>query len=197
MNKNKLKKLVIFISGRGSNMQHIIEETRQGILKGKAEVVMVFSDRPCAPGLEIAKQYNIPVASLSPEGMTREEFFEKVDGLLQKVNFDLLVLAGFMRILPPSFVRKYKGKIINIHPADTRKHQGLRAYEWAFENQLDKTYITIHFVDEGVDTGKIIAQAPVDLRDVSSLKEVEERGLQVEHKLYPETISQLIQNKII
>ncbi len=196
MNTNKLKKIVIFISGRGSNMQRIIEETRQGILKDKAEVVLVFSDRAGAPGLEIAKQYNIPVASLSPEGMTREEFFEKVSDILEKVDFDLLVLAGFMRILSPSFVRKYQGKIINIHPADTRKHQGLGAYKWAFENKLDKTYITVHYVDEGVDTGKIIAQAPVDLQGVSSLKEVEERGLQVEHKLYPETILKLIENKI-
>ncbi len=177
-------------------MRRIIEETREGILKDKAEVVLVFSDRPGAPGLETAKQYNIPVASLSPKGMIRAEYFEKVAGILEKVDFDLLVLAGFMRILPPSFVKKYKGKIINIHPADTRKHQGLGAYKWAFENKLDKTYITIHYVDEGVDTGKIIAQAPVDLQGVSSLKEVEERGLKVEHKLYPETILKLIENKI-
>ncbi len=186
-----MKKIIIFISGRGSNMQRIIEETKNGILKGIAEVVLVFSDKPCAPGLKIAEKAGIETKSISAKGKKRKEFDKEVIKLLDNYKFDYIVLAGFMRILSDEFVKKYFKKIINIHPADTRKHQGLHAYEWAFENQLPKTVITVHFVDEGVDTGEIIAQKEVDLTGVKTLQEVEQRGLAVEHKFYPQTLLKL------
>ncbi len=193
---NKKARLVIFISGRGSNMEKIIAETKNGILKDKAEIMLVFSDNPSAPGLKKAMEAGIPVKSLSPKRLTRKEYFRKVREILQDFPFDFLILAGFMRILSPEFVREYKGKIINIHPADTRLHRGLGAYEWAWNNRLEKTYITIHYVDEGVDTGEIIAQAEVDLEGAGSLEEVEKRGLETEHRLYPQTILELIKEKM-
>ena len=96
-----------------------------------------------------------------------------------------------MRIISPFLVKAYKGKIINIHPADTREHQGLHAYEWAFDNNFGTTKITVHYVTEELDAGQIIAQADVDLNGAHTLEEVEERGLAVEHILYPETLKQL------
>jgi len=184
-------KLIIFISGRGSNMQRIIEETQNGILKGLAEVVLVFSDKPDAPGLAIAREMNIQTESLSSKGLKRKTYDEKVMEIIDKYPFDLIVLAGYMRIITPEFVRKYPKKIINIHPADTRLHQGLHAYEWAFENNLPETKITVHYVDEGMDTGKIIAQKTVNLRGCKTLEEVEQRGLAVEHELYPTVIKKI------
>ena len=191
-----MKKLIIFISGRGSNMQRIIEETQDGILKGVAEPVLVFSDKPDAPGLEIAKNKGIKTESLSSKGLKRQKYDEKVMEIIEKYPFDLIVLAGYMRIISSEFVRKYPKKIINIHPADTKKHQGLHAYEWAFENRLPETKITVHYVDEGMDTGEIIAQKTVNLQGCKTLEEVETRGLATEHKLYPEVIKKIINSLI-
>ncbi len=191
MNSTKAK-LIIFISGRGSNMQRIIEETRNGILKDIAEVILVFSDKPDAPGLKKAKNLGVEIQHISAKGKNRMEFDHEVLQLLNNYEFDYIILAGYMRILPADFVRKYPKKIINIHPADTHLHQGLNGYQWAYENKLPLTKITVHYVDEGLDTGEIIAQREVDLTGVKSLEEVEQRGLAVEHELYPETLLELI-----
>jgi len=107
----------------------------------------------------------------------------------------LVVLAGYMRILSPAFIQPFAGRIINIHPADTHLHQGLHAYEWAFENKLPETKITVHLVDEGLDTGPVLAQKTVDLRGVDTLAEVERRGLAVEHEVYAQTLAELIKSK--
>ena len=190
--KKQKHKLIIFISGRGSNMERIIVETQTGILQGIAEVVLVFSDKPDAPGLQIAQQMGVKTQSISAKEKKRMTYDKEVISLLKKYDFDYLILAGYMRILSAEFVSAFSKKIINIHPADTKKHQGLHAYEWAFENKLDKTVITVHFVDEGMDTGEIIAQKEVDLTGCKSLEEVEKRGLKVEHELYPKTIKLLV-----
>ena len=99
-----------------------------------------------------------------------------------------------MRILSDVFIKKYSGKIINIHPADTDLHQGLHAYEWAFNNKMQETKITVHYVNEGVDTGKVIARARVDLKGAKTLEEVEKRGLAVEHKFYSQVLYKLFNN---
>jgi len=194
MNKKK-SKFVIFISGRGSNMKRILEETQNGILKDIAEVVLVFSDKPDAPGLEIAKKMGIETRSISAKGKKRKEYDREVLHLLQDYDFDFIILAGYMRILTPEFVSRFPKKIINIHPADTHKHQGLHAYEWAFENKLKTTTITVHYVDEGMDTGEIIAQKEVDLSGCQTLEDVEQRGLAVEHGFYSEVLKKLLDKK--
>lgn len=183
-----MQKIVIFISGRGSNMESIVKETQTGILKGIAEIVLVFSNTPEAKGLETANSKGIKTHCIISRGKGREEFDKEVIEYLKPIKFDYIVLAGYMRILSPFFVDTFRRKIINIHPADTRLHQGLHAYEWAFNKRMESTKITIHYVNSGVDEGEIIAQAEVDLRGVQSVEEVERRGLAVEHKLYPETL---------
>ena len=133
-----MKRIAIFISGRGSNMKAIVEQCKNGILKGVAEPVLVFSNQPEAEGLIYAKNIGINTESIASKGIKRVEFDNKVINLLEEYKPDYIVLAGYMRILSPDFIQKYPKKIINIHPADTTKHQGLHGYEWAWENKLNE-----------------------------------------------------------
>ncbi|WP_210520220.1 phosphoribosylglycinamide formyltransferase [Hymenobacter terricola] len=185
-------RLAILLSGRGSNMLALVKATQTGILKDLAEVAVVFSNQPDAPGLAFAAEQGCPVAALPSQGRKREAFDAEAAALLQQYQPDFVVLAGYMRILSPAFIQPFAGRIINIHPADTHQHQGLHAYEWAFDNHLPETKITVHLVDEGLDTGPILAQQTVDLRGADTLAEVERRGLAVEHDLYARTLAALI-----
>ncbi len=185
-------RLAVLLSGRGSNMLALLEATKTGVLHGLAEVVVVFSNKPDAPGLAFAAEQGCPTAALPSQGRKRETFDAEAAALLQQYQPDLVVLAGYMRILSPAFIQPFAGRILNIHPADTQQHQGLHAYEWAFENQLPETKITVHLVDEGLDTGPILAQQTVDLRGADTLAEVERRGLAVEHDLYAKALAGLI-----
>ena len=195
MNSQLSTKTAIFISGRGSNMEAILKECKTGILKGIAVPVLVFSDKEEAKGLEKAKEFGIKTESISAKGKKRQIFDREVINLLSDYEFDYIILAGYMRILSDVFIKEYAGKIINIHPADTNLHQGLHAYEWAFENKLKETKITVHYVNKGVDTGKIIAQATVNLEGAKTLEEVEKRGLAVEHRFYSEVLKELIESR--
>ncbi|MDQ2770035.1 MAG: phosphoribosylglycinamide formyltransferase [Bacteroidota bacterium] len=187
-------RVAILISGRGSNMLALVRATQTGVLHGLADVVVVFSNQPEAPGLAAAAALGCPVATLPSQGRRREAFDAEAAALLQQYQPDLVLLAGYMRILSPAFIQPFAGRIINIHPADTHQHQGLHAYEWAFENHLPETKITVHLVDEGLDTGPILAQQTVDLRGADTLAEVERRGLAVEHELYANALAGLIKN---
>lgn len=188
------KKIAIFISGRGSNMRAIVENCQHGILKDVAQVELVFANKESAAGLAYAQSQGLETQSINSKGLKRVNFDQKVMALLDNYDLDYIILAGYMRVLSKPFVQAYQGKIINIHPADTQQHQGLHAYEWAFEQQLEATKITVHFVDEGMDTGSVIAQADVDLKGVTSLEEVEKRGLAVEHKFYSRTLKALFES---
>lgn len=185
-------RLAILLSGRGSNMLALAEAVRTGVLRGMAEIVVIFSNDPAAPGLDAAVALNLPTASLPSKGRKREAFDQEVVGILHEYQPDYVVLAGYMRVLSPGFVRAFAGRIVNIHPADTHQHQGLHAYEWALDNQLKETKITVHLVDEGLDTGPILAQRVVNLEGAATLAEVQRRGLAVEHELYAETLKELI-----
>lgn len=174
-------------------MEAIIKECKNGILKGIAEPVLVFSDKKDAKGLHTAQNLGIKTNTFSAKGKKREKFDKELINLLSNYKFDYIILAGYMRILSDVFVKKYSGKIINIHPADTNIHQGLNAYKWAFENKMQATKITVHYVNEGIDTGKIIAQKEVDFKKANTLEEVEKRGLAAEHKFYSQTLKELFQ----
>lgn len=187
------KKLAIFISGRGSNMKAIIEACETGILKDLAEIVLVFSNKPSAAGLETAKAAGLSVLSLPSKGKKRSQFDQEVVDLLANYDLDYIILAGYMRIISSVLVNAYEGRIINIHPADTQQHQGLNGYEWAFEQGLKTTKVTVHYVDEGLDTGSIIEQYAVDLSNATTLEEVERLGLAVEHANYSRAIKRVIE----
>lgn len=173
-------------------MNALIDSCESGILKDVAEIVVVFANQPQAAGLETAAEAGIPTLSYPSKGTPRAVFDQKVLTLLERYAPDYIVLAGYMRVLSPDFVAAYPRRIINIHPADTTQHQGLHAYEWAWEEGLDETKITVHYVDEGLDTGTIIAQYPVDLRGANSLEEVQRRGLAVEHQNYQHALQQIL-----
>lgn len=185
-------RLAILLSGRGSNMVALVQAVQSGVLQGLAEVAVVFSNRPDAPGLATAAALGCATVSLPSQGRAREAFDAEAAALLQAYRPDYIVLAGYMRILSPAFIQPFAGRILNIHPADTRQHQGLHAYEWAFENRLPETKITVHLVDEGLDTGPILAQQTVDLGGADTLAEVERRGLAVEHELYARALADFI-----
>lgn len=188
-------KLCIFISGRGSNMKAIHQHCENGVLKSIAQCELVFSNNENAAGLEYAKSQNINTACISSKGKKREEYDTEVIQLLENYEFNFIILAGYMRILSEKFIDKYPRKIINIHPADTNKHQGLNAYRWAFENNLKETTITIHYVDKGVDTGKVIAKKAIDISSAKTVEELEKIGLKAEHQFYSNTLKELLKTK--
>jgi len=182
------QRIAIFISGRGSNMEAILKQAQDGMLADCCEVVLVFANNREAYGLQIAQQFGVPTAMIESRGKKRQTFDQEVLALLEPLQLDYLVLAGYMRILSPGVIAHYRNRIINIHPADTKAYQGIHGYEWAFEQRLEQTQITVHLVDEGVDTGRILAQREVDLCGATTLEEVKERGLRVEHALYSEVL---------
>lgn len=191
------KRIVIFISGRGSNMEAIVKTAQTGILKDCCETVLVFANKKEARGLEIARQLGIKTAYLESKGKQREDFDREIVTLLKPYQPDYLVLAGYMRVISPVLIEPYRNRIINIHPADTALYQGVHGYEWAFENKLESTKITVHLVDEGVDTGKVLAQREVDLRGAISLEEIEQRGLKVEHAFYSEVLKKVFTDESV
>ena len=191
-----MKKLAILISGRGSNMRALAQSCQAGVLKGKAQICAVLSNRAEALGLQWAQElglYNKALCSqIAGQKNTPRSIFESaLLAELTKREPDLIVLAGFDHLLSASFVDKYPRQIINIHPADPAQFRGLHAYRWAWRNKLTTTTITVHRVDKGMDTGPVLAQAPVDLRGALSLQDIEARGLAVEHRLYSQVIAQL------
>lgn len=181
-------KSAILISGRGSNMEAIINASQNGILKGICEIVLVVSNKENAPGLNKATALNIPVQCIPSAGKNRAQFEQELINLLKEYSPEYIILAGFNRVLTSYFIGAYSGRIINIHPADTEEYQGLHGYQWAFENRLPETKITVHLVDEGIDTGKVLAKKKIDLQSAVTLGEVEQRGLAEELKFYSEVL---------
>jgi len=181
---------VIFISGRGSNMQAVVKAWQSGVLQGRCQIAGVFSNRSTAAGLASAHALGLPttVCEAVP-GQSREDYDREV---LQKIAAwkpQVIILAGFDRVLSPVLVNAYRDRILNIHPADPAVFRGLHGYRHAFENGLAKTRATVHLVDEGVDTGRILDYAEIDLVGAGDLAEVEARGLAIEHELYPRALA--------
>ncbi len=187
-----MKKIIIMISGRGSNMQAIVKNCLFGNLQNSCEVIEVFSNNADAPGLEIAKDFGISTFYITSKGKKRSKYNALLLEHLKAKNPDYIILAGYMKVIPKSIIQAFPHKIINIHPADTNLHQGLHGYDWAWKNKMQKTKITVHFVDEGLDTGEIIAQQEVDLIGCESLEDVENRGLKIEHKFYSECLKTIL-----
>jgi len=185
------KRIAILISGRGSNMEVILKEAQDGILMDCCQVVLVVSNRCDARGLTIARNMGVEAICVEANGKTRTAFDRQLLEALEPYPLDYLVLAGFMRILTPVVVDRYRDRIINIHPADTALYQGAHAYAWAFETGRSSTKITVHYIDEGTDTGPVIAQTDVDLTGAKTLEEVEKRGLAVEHRFYSQVLHQV------
>ncbi|MCF7792388.1 MAG: phosphoribosylglycinamide formyltransferase [Candidatus Cloacimonetes bacterium] len=191
-----MNKIIIMISGRGSNMFAIAKNIQSGILKDVCEIQTVFSNKSEAPGLQKANEMGIRTHCIPSKGKKKKTYNSLLLKWLKSEKPDFIVLAGYMKVLPVEIIQEFPRKIINIHPADTTEHQGLHGYEWAWENNIKETKITVHFVDEGLDTGEIIRQRAVDLNGCNSLEEVEKRGLKVEHEFYSKCLREILTAKI-
>jgi phosphoribosylglycinamide formyltransferase-1 len=183
---NKVK-IGILISGRGSNMVSIAEAIKRGDIP--AEISLVFSNVPKAPGLEKAKKLGIETASFTHKGFSsREDFDYAVSVELDKRGVELVCLAGYMRLLSPWFVGQYKNRIMNIHPALLPSFPGLDAQSQAFDWGVKVTGCTVHFVDEELDHGPIILQEAVPVEENDTAESLAERILEVEHRIYPKAV---------
>ncbi|MBW3015300.1 phosphoribosylglycinamide formyltransferase [Candidatus Woesearchaeota archaeon] len=193
-----MNKIAVLASGSGTNFEAIAKACKEGSIN--AEVAVVVSNNENAGVFERLEKYNIDGVVIPHDDYCKKNFpnitlrqrrLLHEDELITAIKGyepDLIVLAGYMRILTSYFLNEFKNKVVNIHPADTRMYQGAHGYEWAWENResLESTCATVHFVDSGVDTGPIILQAPIavksEYKDIDDLKKT---GLKIEHELYP------------
>jgi len=189
-------RVAILISGQGSNMMALLERCRDGSLGEVFEPVVVLANDPDAAGLETARALGIPTTCVPSRGRKRRGFDRDLVSALEPYQPDLLVLAGFMRILTTVVIERWPAAIVNIHPADSRIYQGAHGYEWAWDEGLDETLITVHLVDEGMDTGPIIDQAVVDLRGATDIAEIKRRGLAVEHLFFADVLERVCRDEV-
>ena len=167
-------------SGRGSNLQALINAGQNADFP--AEVVLVLSDKKNAYALERASMAGIRSIYLGPR---EEGFYQKISNEIESCRIDLVCCAGFMRILPPEFVSRFSGRIINIHPSLLPSFPGLHAQKRALDAGVKVSGCTVHFLDEGVDTGPIILQAAVPVLPHDDEKTLSDRILVYEHRIYP------------
>ncbi len=188
----RLRRLAILLSGRGSNFEAIADAVASATIPD-AEIVAVLSDVPDAPGLARARQRGLPAFAVdrtqySGRGAHEREMLRR----LGSARPDLICLAGFMRLLSPEFVGRWRGRILNIHPALLPKFPGLDAQRRALEAGETESGCTVHFVDEGTDTGAIVLQRRVPILPGDTEKSLSARILAQEHLLYPEAISRVL-----
>jgi phosphoribosylglycinamide formyltransferase-1 len=187
--------IAVFASGRGTNFSAIIRAAKKG--KIKACLALLVCDNPKAPAIAKARRAGIKVALVKREDFSSKKDFEaKIIELLRENSIDLIVLAGFMRLLSPELVREYKGKILNIHPALLPSFKGTHGIKDAFDYGVKVTGVTVHFVDEETDHGPVILQEPVKMREDDTLESLEARIHKIEHRLYPEAIGLFIEGKL-
>ena len=186
-----MKKLAVFASGTGSNFTAIEKAVRSGQIK--AELALLVCDRPEAPVIDKAKACGIPTLVLQPKAFPTKAAYEQVilNTLLEKDVF-FIALAGYMRLVGSTLLKAFPSRIVNIHPSLLPSFTGLHAIEQAIEAGVKVTGVTIHYVDEGMDTGPILAQQAVEIGDLDTLEAVEARIHEVEHALYPETLAALL-----
>jgi phosphoribosylglycinamide formyltransferase-1 len=186
--------LVVLISGSGSNLQAIIDRATENL---SVDIRAVISSRPGAYGLERAKAAGIETAVLDHKAYAdRESYDQALIKLIDSFRPDLVVLAGFMRILTPEFVRHYAGRLLNIHPSLLPKYRGRHTHQRALEAGETKHGATIHFVTEELDGGPLIAQAQVPVLPDDDEERLAARVLQKEHQLYPQTIAWFAQKRL-
>lgn len=188
--------LGVMISGNGSNLQAIIDAIENQTLN--ANINLVISNKSKAKGLERAKKHGLNTKVIShSEYPSRNEFDEALVFNLKKANVDYVVLAGFMRILTPTFLNAFHMKVINIHPSLLPSFKGTNAQKQALDYGVRITGCTVHFVDSGIDTGPIIMQIPVIILTSDTLESLTNRILKAEHKLLPKVLQMISDNKFI
>ncbi len=188
-----MKRLGILISGRGSNFLAIADAIAAGKLD--AHIAVVISNRPDAPGLELARKRGLDAAALPSQGLDREVYDRQMIVELRGREVDLVCLAGYMRILSGHFIREFPGRILNIHPSLLPAFPGLDAQHQALAHGVKFSGCTVHFVDEGVDSGPIVKQAVVPVLDGDDAETLAERILKEEHRIYTESIALVLSGR--
>ncbi len=189
-------KIAVFVSGRGSNLKAIISSAE---LKNLVEVKAVFSDKPDCPAFKVSSEQGIPSYSLgNMDGCIR---YAELAGFLKSLEVDLVVLAGFLKLIPSEVVKNFRHKIINIHPAllpsfGGKGMYGINVHKAVFKTSAKVSGATVHFVDETYDTGTIIAQRCVDISGVKTPEDIAEKVLRVEHEILPLVIKKIALGKV-
>ncbi|MDX5475623.1 MAG: phosphoribosylglycinamide formyltransferase [Bacillaceae bacterium] len=187
-------RIALFASGSGSNVQALLEACRSGELQ--AEPVLLICDKPEAKVVERAAQASLPTFTFQPKMYINKDAFEKeILQKLQQQNVDYIILAGYMRLVGPTLLQAYEGKIINIHPSLLPAFPGLDAIGQAIEAKAEVTGVTVHYVDEGMDTGPIIAQQQVEVLPEDTRESLQRKIQQVEHLLYAKTLQIILQTE--
>lgn len=190
-----MMRMAIFASGNGSNFEAIAQEVKKGNIQG--EIAVLFCDKKDAYVLERGKMHGVPCISFSPKDFdSKIAYEEKIKKNLAEYRVDLVVMAGYMRIVGDTLLQAYPNKIINIHPSLLPSFPGLHGIKDAFEYGVKVTGITIHYIDEGVDTGPIIAQATTEVLPSDTLESIEAKVHQLEHYWYPKVLAEIMQKGV-
>ncbi len=192
---NKKLALAVLLSGNGTNFQAIVDSIDNGKLK--ASIKIVISNSKDAFGLKRAENHNIKNLFLDHKDFEdRKSYDQKLKELLKKENIDFIILAGFMRILGSDFVKNFPDKIINIHPSLLPKYPGLNTHKKVLENKDKEHGVTVHLVDEGLDSGPIIGYIKIKVDDKEKENDLINKIHKLEHFIYPEILSELQEGKI-
>lgn len=190
-----MKKLVILISGRGSNMEAIVRACERE--RWPAEVAAVIANRPDAAGLAFAASHGVATAVVDHRSFDgRDSFDAALAAEIDRFGPDLVVLAGFMRILTPAFVRRYEGRLLNIHPSLLPSFKGIHTHQQALDAGVALHGASVHFVIPELDSGAIVAQAAVPVRAGDDAAALAERVLAVEHMLYPRAVRWFVEGRL-
>ncbi len=188
------KRIGVLLSGRGSNFEALAESVAAGRIPD-AEIVIVISNREGAPGIERARARGIETRVIPSKGLEREAYDRLVVAALQEKQVDLVCLGGFMRLLSPYFVAAFRNRILNIHPSLLPAFPGLEAQRQALEYGVKWSGCTVHFVDENLDAGPILVQAPVLVRDDDTPETLAARILKEEHRIYSEAVRIVLEGR--
>lgn len=191
-----MKRIAFLVSGSGTNMANLIRKIKAGEVP--ADPAVVISNKPNVKALDRARELGVPTMVIPHQDYaTRELFDAALTRCIDSHKIDLIVLAGFMRVLTEGFVKKYYGKLINIHPALLPAFPGAHAIKDAWDAKVKETGVTVHFVDPGVDSGAIILQRKVPVLPADTLESLETRIHAVEYEIYPEALNLVLAQKVI
>ena len=187
--------IAVLASGRGSNLQAIIDNIGKGYLK--ARITVVISDIGNAYALERAKKHGIEAVFIDPKKFPSKELYEEeVLSILKKHDAELVLLAGYMRVIGKTLLEAYKNRMLNIHPALLPAFTGLHAQKQAFNHGVKVAGCTVHFVDDVLDGGPIILQRCVEVKEDDTAETLADRILEQEHKIYPEAVKLFVENRL-
>ncbi len=188
--------IAVFVSGNGSNLQALIDARARGDLAA-GEIKLVVSDQAEAFALKRAEEAGIRTVILEPNDFSsREDFDDAVVEELKKDKIEVVVLAGFMRLLSGVFIEEYRNRILNIHPSLLPSFKGIHGIRDAFEYGVKITGVTVHFVNEELDAGPVIAQRAIEVKADDTLESLEKKIHKAEHEVYPEVVRSFIEGKL-